>query len=169
MSKEQDSLTSKISEKMAMTRSLGVTEDTGLEDKLASALSQNQAAKSAVSNPDIDTTAIITDLLQTADQFHITATPLYADEWDQVTVLGSSYYMLPIDIDLSGTLTNINGFIWQIENSEEFTSVTIDMLKLSGPDIAQINMDESINESPITAELYLSVIYRESTPEDEEE
>jgi Tfp pilus assembly protein PilO len=129
-----------------------------VESKLA-----NQIAEKSVTIDKINSTDVIDSILRTADICGLKVTPLTTNQWLKKSLAGSTYRMLPIEVNVEGKLSDLTTFIARLEDRNSFPSLVIQDLSISGNE--QVDGIETVigNTSIVSAKLTLSIITRLET------
>jgi hypothetical protein len=143
-----------------ITRSLSIlpTPATDLEQRLADTTAANTKALQTLSDNTLNSTAIIDSLLILADSCNLKLTPLTTGSWINKKVAESVYKVLPIDLQVRGTLSGLIDFVKMIDNPQKFPNLVLAGIRV---DNAREAPNTVGNRSDIiTANLSLTVVVR---------
>jgi len=95
---------------------------TGLEQELADALADLEAAEITFAG-ETDDTKIVESILRKADKTGVKAVPISTGPWGTESILGRDYAVFQLTISALGDLTHLQDFITQLETDEPETLV----------------------------------------------
>jgi hypothetical protein len=155
----QDSLRRQIDEGTQELISLPLPSP-DLQRQLEEAKNANQATRASISADTINSTNIIDALLNTAEVCDLRSDNLSTEKWSSKSIGDSSYRLMPIDLNLKGTISNLVTFIEKLENNPTFPSLVIENLSIA--DSGEANMRTAgLNSSPeVTAKLTAMIVTR---------
>jgi hypothetical protein len=113
----------------------------------------NQAVKQSLTKQNGSITDVIDRLLQNADQAQVTVKPIICGDRQEKTIGNKVYDIVPLELTVSGNLSNVLAFVKMVENSELNPSVIVTNLSLSEKKVSEVN-----DENLITGLLSLSVV-----------
>ncbi|MBN1643935.1 MAG: hypothetical protein JW856_03870 [Dehalococcoidales bacterium] len=117
-----------------------------LQQRLADAQQANATAKQNLLPSDVDTTLIIKNVFQLADEFNIKVIPLVTDQWTMRTVGEESYRVLTVSLSIEADFADLLDFVNRLYDSE-FSIVAIDRLAI----------DEVVNGAAISGRIELAI------------
>jgi hypothetical protein len=140
----QDVLRSQIAQKKTELAALPAP-SSGLQERLTEAENTNQQIKTALSADYVDSTDVIAALLDTAADCHLKSSNLSTDKWNNQSNGESSYRVLPLNLDLSGTLSDVMIFLEKLETGHYFTALVVENISLAGiKDAGPSDLDQGV-------------------------
>lgn len=134
-----------------------------LNKRLEEAKLANQISVQFVTGNTVNSTEIINNVLQTADTCDLKTSPLTTNQWLKKSVGGSTYRMLPIEMNIDGKLSDLTFFMEKLSDKNFFPSLAIEDLSITGNEKFD-GEDTRISETSIvSAKLKMSIVMRMAT------
>lgn len=138
-----------------------------LRQQLEKAESANQAARAALSAEAVNSTEIIAALLETAGDCGLTSSNLTTEKWSSKSIGESTYRLMPVNLDLKGTVSALRLFMQKLENRSAFPALAVENLSIAGPGEKDDSGKEQDLDPQITAKLTAAVLTKIETIEEE--
>jgi hypothetical protein len=155
---------------------------TDLRQQLEKAENENQAAMAALSAGAVNSTEIITALLETAGACGLIGGNLTTEKWATEGIGNSTYRLMPVNVDLKGTVSSLRLFMEKLENRSDFPALAVKNLSIAGPEEtaarntgvhkadvrqAEVSNDEQNLNQEITARLTVAILTKTEKPQGE--
>ena len=119
-----DALAARVNEAtLTLTRTPEPPQD--LERRLAAA-EETLATVQSTFPGDLNSTRVINDILMLADEYRVKAIPLVTKPWSPENI-GKCYHVFRIEMVVSGSFAQVNGFVSQLE-SGSFAAIVVENL-----------------------------------------
>jgi Tfp pilus assembly protein PilO len=102
----------------------------GLQEQLAQLQQADDVINPSAISGSVDTTDIISRLLNLADNCCLKANPVVTQSWLKKTTQTGVYSILPVQLTIQGQQTDLVKFIRQVEDTGKFPSLAIESLVL---------------------------------------
>jgi Tfp pilus assembly protein PilO len=126
-----------------------------LQERLAAANASLEEVKNAFGF-NATSTEIVEMILNTANQTGVTVTPLITQAWAQVSISGQTYEVFRMNIQATGTFSQLALFIHQLETDEPKTLV-IESLVIEGTQGASLLDSSQRDALPMKATIGIAV------------
>lgn len=124
-----------------------------LEQRLAAAEEKLATVRSTFPS-DLNSTRVINDILVLADEYHVKAIPLVTTPWSLENV-GKGYHVFRIEMVVSGSFAQVNGFVSQLESSR-FAAIAVENLGMT--------RQPAGGNTPVVCDLDLAIYTQFTTP-----
>jgi hypothetical protein len=119
-------------------------------------LTDAQAAYQSISTPltaNPDPNLLIKKLFLVSDQLHLEVNPVSTDQWVQRTIGGSTYWVMPLYLDIVGPFPDLLAFLTRLQDKSEFPALQIEKSEM-------ISLTPAKKDSldPLTLKLTLSLV-----------
>jgi hypothetical protein len=127
--------------------------DSGLSELYEESHQANQDVKQSLAARTDSTTDVIDRLLQNAEALEVRVEPITSGDSEEKTIGKSEYRFQPLELTITGSLSDILAFLQTVENPDLYPNVIVTHFSLN-----QTPLSENAQESRITGALTLSVI-----------
>jgi hypothetical protein len=131
---------------------------TDLQSHLDNLTAEYTQALEALSDNTLNSTSVIDSLLVLADTCNLKITPVTSDSWVNKKVGDSVYKILPLKLQVQGSLNSLIDYVKKIDDSQKYPNLAI-----AGIDIQNTNQavhSAGSNSDFVTANLSLEVVIR---------
>ena len=157
-SEEREALTSQINEAIEALREMPRPPQ-DLEQRLAAAQA-SLVAEQSIFPIKVNSTEVITTILELADDSGVKAVPLETQPWSIQDVEEHGYYVFRLNVAVEGSLSDFSSFVSKLENGRFRTLVVED---LSVTSVSKQSEEESVSEGTISVVASLDLaIYTQS-------
>ena len=131
--------------------------DAGLAQQLSQAKSNNQRALALATAVPQSSTEVINTLIELANQYSLVISPFNTESWTSVSLGSSSYKMLPISLEIQGSLPHLIAFVQKLGDTSAYPYLIIQGMSIDDQLTAANKTDTTVS---ISAELKLDIVQR---------
>jgi hypothetical protein len=131
-----------------------------LDKQLEKVKSENQAIKQSLSAKSADSTEIIAALLDAAASCDVKSNNLSTDKWSDKNIGDTTFRLMPVNISLQGSLSDILNLVEKIEDKSAFPSLVIENLSIDEAGGQAIQNSGTASSPPVSAKLTAMLVTR---------